>query len=138
MKMVRVFVSGSFDMLHSGHITFLKEASKYGDLYVGIGSDYSIKKYKGKNPVCTQKERLFMVKAIRYVKDAMINKGEGPVDFLFTMAKFNPDILIVNKDQASVKKELLCLQYGIEYLVLKRTKEPGLPKRSTTKYRKLL
>ncbi|MDE6511359.1 MAG: adenylyltransferase/cytidyltransferase family protein, partial [Muribaculaceae bacterium] len=35
----RVFVSGCYDMLHSGHVAFFKEASRYGELYVGIGSD---------------------------------------------------------------------------------------------------
>jgi cytidyltransferase-like protein len=49
-------------MLHSGHVTFLKRAAEYGDLYVGMGSDYSIEKYKGKAPVCKEAERLFMVK----------------------------------------------------------------------------
>ena len=36
----KVFVSGCYDMLHSGHVAFFKEASTHGDLYVGIGSDY--------------------------------------------------------------------------------------------------
>ncbi|MCQ2175923.1 MAG: adenylyltransferase/cytidyltransferase family protein [Bacteroidales bacterium] len=38
----KVFVSGCYDLLHSGHIEFFKEASKFGDLYVGIGSDETI------------------------------------------------------------------------------------------------
>ena len=33
------FVSGCYDLLHSGHVEFFKEASQYGDLYVGLGSD---------------------------------------------------------------------------------------------------
>jgi cytidyltransferase-like protein len=136
--MEKVFVSGSWDMLHSGHITFLKEASRYGDLFVGIGSDHSIEKYKGKKPVCCQEERLFMVKSIRYVKDAFINSGEGPVDFIHDILSINPDMLIVNEEQASEQKENLCLQYGIAYIVLKRTQEPALPARSTSSYRKLL
>ena len=35
----KVFVSGCYDMLHSGHVAFFKEAASHGDLYVGIGSD---------------------------------------------------------------------------------------------------
>ncbi|MDY6385661.1 MAG: adenylyltransferase/cytidyltransferase family protein [Candidatus Cryptobacteroides sp.] len=35
----KVFVSGCYDLLHSGHVEFFKEASQYGDLYVGLGSD---------------------------------------------------------------------------------------------------
>ena len=38
----KVFVSGCYDMLHSGHVAFFEEASKLGELYVGIGSDATI------------------------------------------------------------------------------------------------
>ena len=37
--MKKVFVSGCYDLLHSGHVEFFRQASQYGDLYVGIGSD---------------------------------------------------------------------------------------------------
>ncbi|MBP3613309.1 MAG: adenylyltransferase/cytidyltransferase family protein, partial [Bacteroidaceae bacterium] len=42
----KVFVSGCYDMLHSGHVAFFKEAATYGDLYVGIGSDATIRELK--------------------------------------------------------------------------------------------
>lgn len=132
---MRVFVAGTFDMLHSGHITFLKEASKYGELFVGIGSDYSVEKYKGRKPVCGEDERLFMVKSVRYVTDAWINTGEGPMDFVDDLNYTVPDILVVNEDQHSEEKKLLCEELGIEYIILQRTQEPGLPARSTTKLR---
>lgn len=35
----KVFVSGCYDLLHSGHVEFFRQASEFGDLYVGIGSD---------------------------------------------------------------------------------------------------
>lgn len=38
----KVFVSGCYDMLHSGHVAFFEEAAKLGDLYVGLGSDKTI------------------------------------------------------------------------------------------------
>jgi cytidyltransferase-like protein len=53
-----VFVSGCFDMLHSGHIAFLKEAAEYGDLYIGLGSDKTLKELKGREPVNSEDERL--------------------------------------------------------------------------------
>ena len=43
----KVFVSGCFDILHSGHIAFLQEASQFGYLYVGLGSDKTIPKRRG-------------------------------------------------------------------------------------------
>ena len=42
----KVFVSGCYDMLHSGHVAFFEEAATYGDLYVGIGSDKTIQELK--------------------------------------------------------------------------------------------
>ena len=38
----KVFVSGCYDLLHSGHVEFFRQAAEYGDLYVGIGSDATI------------------------------------------------------------------------------------------------
>ena len=133
---MKVFVSGSFDLLHSGHVAFLEETSKYGDLYVGIGSDKSIEYLKNRATVFSQEERLIMVKAIRYVKDANINSGMGLEDFIDNPFFVSCDILIVNEDQASDKKEELCRTMGKQYIVLKRIPHAGLPARSTTEIRK--
>ena len=90
----KVFVSGCYDMLHSGHVAFFKEASRYGDLYVGIGSDRTIEELKNRKTVYSEKERLYMVKAIRYVTDAYINPGSGMLDFLDTLDLVKPDIFV--------------------------------------------
>lgn len=129
---MRVFVSGSFDPPHSGHITFFKEASEYGDLYVGIGSDKSITKYKH-NIFMPEEERLYIVKAIRYVKDAFINSGMGNLDFAKDLVGI--DRLIVNEDQHSEEKEQLCLDLKIEYIVLTRRPESGLSTRTSSELR---
>ena len=94
----RVFVSGCYDMLHSGHVAFFKEASQYGDLYVGIGSDKTILELKNRRTINSERERLYMVKAIRYVKDACINTGSGMMDFIESVDRFRPDIFVVNTD----------------------------------------
>ena len=93
-KRKKVFVSGCYDMLHSGHVAFFKEASKYGDLYVGIGSDATIEQLKNRKTVYSDRERLYMVKAIRYVTDAFINTGSGIMDFVETVDHVNPDIFL--------------------------------------------
>ena len=64
----KVFVSGCYDLLHSGHVEFFQQASRYGDLYVGIGSDATYLEYKHRKPMFPQEERLFMVKNIKAVK----------------------------------------------------------------------
>ena len=136
-KRKKVFVSGCYDMLHSGHVAFFKEASKYGDLYVGIGSDATIEQLKNRKTVYSERERLYMVKAIRYVTDAFINTGSGIMDFVETVDHVNPDIFVVNSDGGSDDKREFCRQRGIEYIELERTPEAGLQARSTTSLRKI-
>ena len=131
----RVFVSGCYDMLHSGHVAFFKEASQYGDLYVGIGSDKTILELKNRRTINSERERLYMVKAIRYVKDACINTGNGMMDFIESVDRFKPDIFVVNTDGLTKEKEDFCRQRGIELIVLKRLPEEGLEPRSTTSLR---
>ncbi|MDR0349635.1 MAG: adenylyltransferase/cytidyltransferase family protein [Tannerella sp.] len=133
--MKKVFVSGCYDMLHSGHVAFFEEAASYGDLYVGIGSDKTICELKARKTINTDEERLYMVKALRSVKNAWINKGSGVLDFLEEIKAFKPDIFFVNSDGHSPVKEQLCKELGIEYIVSKRIPHGDLPVRSTTALR---
>ena len=132
----RVFVSGCYDMLHSGHVAFFKAAAQYGDLYVGIGSDATIEQLKNRKTVYSERERLYMVKAIRYVTDAYINPGSGLMDFVETVERVKPDIFVVNSDGGSAIKQEFCRQRGIEYVELERVPEAGLEARSTTSLRR--
>lgn len=128
----KVFVSGCYDLLHSGHVEFFRQAAEYGDLYVGIGSDETILHYKGHKTLYPEQERLFMVKAIRYVKEAYINQGSGILDFVPTLDIVKPDMLVVNTDGASEAKAQLCRERGMEYVVLERTPHEGMEARSST------
>ena len=134
----KVFVSGCYDLLHSGHVEFFIQASKYGDLYVGIGSDITIEVYKGHKPMFPEQERLFMVKSVRYVKDAFINSGTGVLDFLPTLDIVNPDIFVVNAEGGSDDKKRICEERGIEYVELARTPHDGLTARSSSALKKQL
>lgn len=130
--MKKVFVSGCYDLLHSGHVEFFRQASQYGDLYVGIGSDQTILGYKHHKTFYPEQERLFMVKSIKYVKDAYINAGDGIMDFVPTIDIVKPDIFVVNADGSSETKRKFCEERDIEYVVLQRTPAEGLTARSST------
>ncbi len=132
----KVFVSGCYDLLHSGHVEFFRQASQYGDLYVGLGSDRTIEGYKHHKTVYPEQERLFMVKSIRYVKEAYINQGSGVLDFLPTLDIVHPDIFVVNSDGGSEEKRKVCKERGIEYIVLQRDPHEGLTARSSTELKK--
>lgn len=136
MEKKKVFVSGCYDMLHSGHVAFFTEAASHGDLYVGIGSDKTIFELKARKTINTEAERLYMVKALRVVKDAWINSGSGLLDFEKELRELKPDIFFVNSDGATPLKEQLCKELGIEYMVSTRLPHSGLPTRSTTMLRR--
>jgi cytidyltransferase-like protein len=131
----KIFVSGCFDMLHSGHVAFLKEAAQYGDVYVGLGSDRTIKDLKGREPVNSEDERAYMLDALSCVHRVFINSGSGLLDFLDDMKAVSPDVFIVNEDGHSPEKEKLCRELNVEYKVLKRIPHANLPVRSTTALR---
>jgi cytidyltransferase-like protein len=132
----KVFVSGCFDMLHSGHIAFFREAASYGDLYVALGSDKTVFDLKGKTPVNSEQERLFMVQSVSFIKDAFVSQGSGMLDFEQEFRELEPDIFIVNEDGNIPVKRELCEELGIEYLVLHREPHAGLTPRSTTALRR--
>ena len=130
--MKKVFVSGCYDLLHSGHIEFFQQASQFGDLYVGIGSDATYQEYKHRKPMFPQEERLFMVKNIKAVKEAYINEGSGVIDFIPTLDIVKPDIFVVNAEGGSAAKRQLCEERGIQYVELQRTPHAGLEARSSS------
>lgn len=132
----KVFVSGCYDMLHSGHIAFFEEAATWGDVYVGIGSDKTIFELKNQKTIFPEAERLYMVKALKFVKDAWINSGGGIMDFETEFRQLKPDIFLVNFDGDSKNKRMLCEELGVEYKISSRIPHQGLPARSTTELRK--
>lgn len=131
----KVFVSGCFDMLHSGHIAFLEEASTYGSLYVCLGSDENVRFLKGQYPICTQDERRYMMESLRCVTECRVSTGWGMMDFENEIGEIKPDIFIVNEDGNTPAKAEFCRRKGIEYLVLARVPHGNLPRRSTTDLR---
>jgi cytidyltransferase-like protein len=135
MSRKRVFVTGCFDMLHSGHVAFLKEAAEYGDVYVGIGSDETVGRLKGRYPINNQDERKFMLEALRCVTRCTVNKGSGIMDFMENEDVLSADILFVNEEGHSPEKEDFCRKQDLQYVVSKRIPHGNLPARSTTALR---
>jgi len=134
-KKKKVFVTGCFDLLHSGHIAFMQEAATYGELYVSIGADENVHHLKGRYPVNTQDERKYMIDSLACVKQCMVNSGWGYIDFQKELRDVMPDVFVVNEDGHTPSKQALCEEMGIEYHILKRIPHADLPVRSTTTLR---
>lgn len=72
MGVVKVMVTGSFDLFHAGHVRFLKEAKKFGDeLYIGVVPDARVRQKKGKlRPVYPIQHRIEILSSNKYVTEA--------------------------------------------------------------------
>jgi len=122
-------------MLHSGHVAFFREAARYGELYVAVGSDRTVFELKGRLPVNSEHERLYMVQSVSVVHRAFVSSGSGMLDFEVELRHLRPERFVVNADGSTPAKEALCAALGIEYIVLSRTPHADLPPRSTTALR---
>ena len=92
-----VWTNGVFDVLHKGHLELLKFARKQGDkLIVGINSDSSAKRLKGKDrPVNSQKERMSQLITLPWVDKVVIFDEDNPLN---KIKKFNPDFIVKGGD----------------------------------------
>ena len=92
-----VFTNGCFDILHLGHIKYLKKASKLGDkLVVAVNSDSSVRKIKGKTrPVFGEQERANLVAALNCVDYVIIFKAGTPLRLIKAL---RPDVLVKGGD----------------------------------------
>ncbi len=132
----KILVTGCYDFFHSGHVRFFEEVSAHGDLYVVVGHDANIRLLKGEgHPLFPQEERRYLAGSTRYVRQALISTGEGWLDADPEVQRIRPDIYAVNEDGDKGGKREYCTKQGIEYLVLRRTPAPGLPRRSSTDLR---
>jgi len=132
----KTLVTGCYDWFHTGHVRFFEEVSELGDLYVVLGHDANIRALKGPgHPMFDERQRLYMVQSIRYVKQAMISTGNGWLDAEPEIQRIRPDIYAVNEDGDKPIKRQYCEENGIEYVVLKRLPKEGLPRRESTHLR---
>ncbi|VVB95318.1 FAD synthase [uncultured archaeon] len=100
--MVRVLATGTFDILHPGHLLFLSEAKALGDeLYVIVARESMIK-HKPK-PIVPEGQRLAMVQALRIVDKAMLGSDK---DMFEPLRLIKPDIIALGKNQFFNEKEL--------------------------------
>ena len=94
-----VFTNGCFDIIHSGHVTYLKSAKALGDiLIVGLNSDSSVKKLKGDTrPINNESHRSSVLSAIKYVDYVVIFNDETPYELIKTI---KPKFLVKGGDYA--------------------------------------
>ena len=92
-----VFTNGVFDILHRGHVDYLKKASSFGDiLIIGVNSDSSVKRLKGDGrPLNTEMDRAFILSELRCVNHVIIFEDDTPIELIKSV---KPDVLIKGGD----------------------------------------
>lgn len=96
----RVMAFGSFDILHPGHLHYLREASRHGDLIVIVARDRSIEKLKGRKPLIDEDSRLEVIKSLKFVKSAVLgDRIRKWNDIYKILRKFRPDVIAFGYDQ---------------------------------------
>jgi len=99
----KVFIAGTFDILHAGHIYLINEAAKLGKVFVVVARDINVEKFKGKKPVISEKQRLYVISNIKGVYKAIL----GEVNDIFkSVEKVKPDIILLGPDQKISENEL--------------------------------
>ena len=101
--MVKVMATGTFDILHLGHIYFLKEAKKLGDtLVVVVATDSTVRKLKHE-PVNPEQIRLDLIKELKIVDQAYLGHEK---DIYEILKEIKPDIITLGYDQIHDKKTI--------------------------------
>lgn len=103
-----VLASGTFDLLHFGHVKYLEEAKKAGgenaELIVIVARDSTVEKRKGKKPVMPEDQRRALVESLKVVDEALL--GYEKFDISKVVEKIGPDIIAVGHDQEGIEREV--------------------------------
>lgn len=95
---LKVYTGGTFDLIHSGHVNFLRACAEIGDVTVVLNTDEFITEYKGNPPVMTYDERFAVLSEFRCIKNIFANEGwddsRKMIDFI------KPNIIAIGSDWA--------------------------------------
>ncbi len=132
-KRVKVFVSGTYDLLHAGHIQFFKEARACGtSLVVSFCSDLNLLKYKGRRSCMPDDNKKVLLESIRYIDKVVIGNDDGGIwDFVPAFLREKPQVLAVTNDDKHIQeKQDFAIKHGAQLHVLPKT--PPLATRTTS------
>lgn len=133
-----VFCSGSFDLLHAGHVLFFEDCKKFGDIVIVAVGDDRILSIKGPDrPILNESIRIKMVDSIKAVDYCFIHKNTQGLFLNSFMEEIltllHPDIWVVNKDATEIPfRRDLAKEHGVIFHVLERECPPEFENISTS------
>ena len=124
-----VLVGGCFDILHYGHIHFLKQAKSHGDwLVVALESDENVRRMKGDaRPIHTQVQRKEMLEALSFVDEVIaLPTMHSDRDYFELVKKIKPSVIAVTDgDMAIVQKTQQAKEVGATLVVIPKIHTPS-------------
>lgn len=94
-KSVKVLTLGTFDIPHAGHVAFLQQAAKFGELTVGVNTDQFVEDYKGTAPLFDFTERVAAIARLGYT---VVKNDSAGADCIYNE---EPDVIVVGSDWAT-------------------------------------
>jgi cytidyltransferase-like protein len=96
-KVTKVWVNGTFDVFHPGHLALLKFAAKNGELHVGTDTDRRISEKKGPDrPFFNLEQRMEMLESIKYV--SRVYSFDSDEELVSLMQEVDPDVMVIGSD----------------------------------------
>jgi cytidyltransferase-like protein len=88
-----VYTGGTFDLIHSGHVNFLRQCAEIGEVTIALNTDEFIKEYKGKPPIMSYNERKAVLWELRCVSRVIPNYGGA--DSKEAIEEVDPDVIAI-------------------------------------------
>lgn len=116
--MKKVFVNGTFDLLHPGHMALFEYAKNQGDyLLVAIDTDQRVQLLKGcTRPICNQEQRKYMLKCIKFIDEVTMFSSDDELTGI--IKEYSPEIMIVGSDYRN--KTVIGSEHAKELLFFER------------------
>jgi len=122
---MKVWVNGTFDILHIGHLKLLEYSASFGELRVGLDSNKRVQELKGNDrPFNTAEDRKYFLECLKFVKDVVV--FDSRQELIDLVKKYQPDYMIIGDDYRDQ------IVYGSEF-AKKLIFFEKLPNYSTTK-----
>ncbi|MEK6855116.1 MAG: adenylyltransferase/cytidyltransferase family protein [Nanoarchaeota archaeon] len=124
-----VYASGTFDIMHVGHVSFFEQCRKQGDiLVVGVAEDSVIREYKGpKRPVQNERQRAKMLVSLKPVNYCFINKSHNFSELDIIFSHLRPDFYVISEDARTIEvQRKYAAQNRVELVILDKLMEGDL------------
>ena len=117
---MKVWVNGTFDVFHIGHLSLLEFAARHGELHVGIDSDERVRELKGESrPIFNLSQRIRMISALRCVH--RVYAFESEEDLVEIIRRVSPDFFVIGSDYR--EKKIIGEEYAKEIVFFDRIGE---------------